>query len=292
MKTPVVAVEPLPAVLVEPIVRAALAEDLGRAGDITTNAIIPAGQRARGRIVAREAGRIAGIGAARLAFKLIDDSVRFDIEAPNGADVVAGDVIAVVEGSARALLTAERVALNFLGQLSGVATATAKLVKLCEGTKARVTCTRKTTPGLRAMEKHAARCGGGFNHRFGLDDAILIKDNHIAAAGSVANALTRARAHHGHMTKIEIEVDNLAQLEEALALKADTILLDNMAPDRLREAVKIAAGRATLEASGNVNEKTIAAIAATGVDYISSGAITHSAKCLDVALDFDGKNET
>jgi nicotinate-nucleotide pyrophosphorylase (carboxylating) len=292
MKSPVVAVEPLPAVLVEPIVRAALAEDLGRAGDITTSAIIPVGQSARGRIVAREAGRIAGIGAARLAFKLLDESVRFEIEAPNGADVAAGDTIAVVEGSARALLSGERVALNFLGQLSGVATATAKLVKLCEGTKARVTCTRKTTPGLRAMEKHAVRCGGGFNHRFGLDDAILIKDNHIAAAGSVTNAITRARAHNGHMTKIEVEVDNLAQLEEALSLKADTILLDNMTPERLREAVEIAAGRATLEASGNVNEKTIAAIAASGVDYISSGAITHSPKCLDIALDFDGRART
>ncbi|MBI1213880.1 MAG: carboxylating nicotinate-nucleotide diphosphorylase [Alphaproteobacteria bacterium] len=287
MKKPATPVEPLPNVLIEPIVRAALAEDLGRAGDITTNAIIPASQRARGRIVALRAGRIAGIGAAGLAFTLLDQSIRFEIEAPNGAEVAAGETIAVVEGPARALLTGERVALNFLGQLSGVATATARLVKLCEGTKARVTCTRKTTPGLRAMEKHAVRCGGGFNHRFGLDDAILIKDNHIAAAGSVANAITRARAHHGHMTKIEIEVDSLAQLEEALSLKADTILLDNMPPERLREAVKLTAGRATLEASGNVSEKTIAAIAATGVDYISSGAITHSPKCLDVALDLE-----
>jgi nicotinate-nucleotide pyrophosphorylase (carboxylating) len=287
MKKPVITVEPLPVVLTESIVRAALVEDLGRAGDITTNAIIDSGQRAKGRIVAREAGRIAGIGAARLAFKLIDDGVRFDVAAPNGADVAPGDVIATVEGPARALLTAERVALNLLGQLSGVATATAKLVKLCEGTKARVTCTRKTTPGLRAMEKHAVRCGGGVNHRFGLDDAILIKDNHIAAAGSITAAVTRARAHSGHMVKIEVEVETLAELEEALALKADTILLDNMTPERLREAVKVAAGRATLEASGNVNEKTIAAIAATGVDYISSGAITHSAKCLDVALDLE-----
>jgi nicotinate-nucleotide pyrophosphorylase (carboxylating) len=284
-KTPVVAVEPLPDLLIEPLARAALAEDLGRAGDITNDALIPATQRSRGRIVAREAGRIAGVGVVQLVYKVLDPRVQVRLEAGDGCEVAAGDLIAEVVGETRAILTGERVALNFLGQLSGVATATAKLMKLCEGTKARVTCTRKTVPGLRALQKYAVRCGGGTNHRFGLDDAILIKDNHIAAAGGIAPAITRARARAGHMVRIEIEVDNIKQLEEALALKVDTILLDNMTPDRFREAVKLTNGRATLEASGSVTEKTIAAIAATGVDYISSGAITHSAKCLDVALD-------
>jgi nicotinate-nucleotide pyrophosphorylase (carboxylating) len=209
------------------------------------------------------------------------------IAAGDGCDVEAGEVIAEVVSETRNVLMGERVALNFLGQLSGVATATARMAKLCEGAKARVTCTRKTVPGLRALQKYAVRCGGGTNHRFGLDDAILIKDNHIAAVGGVDAAVRRARSHAGHMVRIEVEVDNLKQLEEALALKVDTILLDNMTPDLLREAVKLTAGRAVLEASGNVTEKTVAAIAATGVDYISSGAITHSAKCLDVALDLE-----
>ena len=292
MRTPVVIVEPLPSLLIEPAVRAALEEDLGRAGDITTDATIPATQRSRGRIVAREAGRIAGIDAVRTVFKLLNPRMRLHVEAGDGCDVAAGDLIAEVVSETRTVLTGERVALNFLGQLSGVATATAKLVALCGGTHARVTCTRKTVPGLRALQKYAVRCGGGSNHRFGLDDAILIKDNHIAAAGSVGAAITAARKHAGHMVKLEIEVDNLRQLEEALALKADTILLDNMTPEMLREAVRITAGRATLEASGSVNEKSIAAIAATGVDYISSGAITHSAKCLDVALDLVSDGET
>ena len=285
VKSPVVKVEPLPEVLIEPAVRLALAEDLGRAGDITSDAIVSATKRSRGRIVAREAGRVAGIEAARLVFKILDPRMRLHVEAGDGCDVEPGDLIAEIVGETRTVLSGERVALNFLGQLSGVATATAKLVKLCQGTQARVTCTRKTVPGLRALQKYAVRCGGGTNHRFGLDDAILIKDNHIAAVGGVGPAVLQARQHAGHMVKIEVEVDNLQQLEEALALKADTILLDNMKPEQLREAVKIVAGRAVLEASGNVTEKTIAAIAATGVDLISSGAITHSAKCLDVALD-------
>jgi len=284
-KIPATRVDPLPAMLIEPIVRAALAEDLGRAGDITSDALISAGGRSRGRIVARESGRIAGIGAVEATYGILDPRVRVHVEAGDGCDVEPGDLIAEVVGETRTILAGERVALNFLGQLSGVATATVKLAKLCEGTKARVTCTRKTVPGLRALQKYAVRCGGGTNHRFGLDDAILIKDNHIASVGGVKAAVQRARHNAGHMVKIELEVDSLAQLEEALALGVDTILLDNMKPDRLREAVKIAAGRAVLEASGNVTEKTIAAIAATGVDLISSGAITHSAKCLDIALD-------
>jgi nicotinate-nucleotide pyrophosphorylase (carboxylating) len=284
-RTPVVAVEPLPPTLIEQPVRLALAEDLGRAGDVTSAATIDAKARCRGLIVARQAGRIAGIDAVRTVFEVLDPRMRLHVEAGDGCEVQPGDLIAEIVSETRTVLMGERVALNFLGQLSGVATATAKLVKLCEGTKARVTCTRKTVPGLRALQKYAVRCGGGSNHRFGLDDAILIKDNHIAAVGGVSAAVQAARRHAGHMVKIEVEVDSLDQLEEALALKVDTILLDNMSPAMLREAVKITAGRAVLEASGNVTEKTIAAIAATGVDYISSGAITHSAKCLDVALD-------
>jgi nicotinate-nucleotide pyrophosphorylase (carboxylating) len=291
-KAPAVRVEPLPALLIEPIVRVALAEDLGRAGDITSDALITASKRSRGRIVAREAGRIAGIGALEATYKILDPSVRVHVVTGDGWDVEPGDLIAEVVGETRSVLCGERVALNFLGQLSGVATATAKLAKLCVGTKARVTCTRKTVPGLRALQKYAVRCGGGTNHRFGLDDAILIKDNHIASICSIEAAVQRARQHAGHMVKIEVEVDNLKQLEEALALKVDTILLDNMRPEQLREAVKVTAGRAVLEASGSVTEKTIAAIAATGVDLISSGAITHSAKCLDVALDLESVGNT
>ncbi len=284
-RAPIIRVEPLPALLIEPAVRLALAEDFGRAGDITSDATIDPAKRSRGRIVAREAGRIAGLDAVWTVFKILDPRMRLHVEAGDGCDVQPGDLIAEVVSETRTVLMGERVALNFLGQLSGVATATAKLVKLCEGSTARVTCTRKTVPGLRALQKYAVRCGGGSNHRFGLDDAILIKDNHIAAVGGVEAAVVAARRHVGHMVKIEVEVDNLKQLAEALALKVDTILLDNMKPEMLREAVKLTAGRAVLEASGNVTEKTIAAVAATGVDYISSGAITHSAKCLDVALD-------
>jgi nicotinate-nucleotide pyrophosphorylase (carboxylating) len=288
MKSPTVKVEPLLELIFEATVRNALLEDLGRAGDITSDATIAATSRSRGRIVAREAGRIAGIEVVRLVYKILDPRAQLHVEAGDGCDVEPGDPIAEIVSETRTVLMGERVALNFLGQLSGVATATAKMVKLCAGTKARVTCTRKTVPGLRALQKYAVRCGGGTNHRLGLDDAILIKDNHIAAVGSVEAAVTRARQHAGHMVRIEVEVDNLKQLEEALALKVDTILLDNMKPEMLREAVKITAGRAVLEASGNVTDKTIAAIAATGVDLISSGAITHSAKCLDVALDLEG----
>jgi nicotinate-nucleotide pyrophosphorylase (carboxylating) len=286
LKPPAVRVEPLAALLIEPMVRAALIEDLGRAGDVTTEATVAASATARGTISAREPGRIAGLDFARTAFRLMDARIAFEPFVEDGGDVARGEPIAVVEGPARPILSAERVALNFLGRLSGIATATAALVRLVAGTKARVVCTRKTTPGLRSAEKYAVRCGGGHNHRFGLDDAILIKDNHIAAAGGIANAVRRARAHAGHMMHLEVEVETLEQLDEALALGVNSVLLDNMKPDMLREAVRRTNGRALLEASGNVTQDTVAAIAATGVDLISSGAITHSAKCLDVGLDF------
>ncbi len=274
------------ALLIEPIVRHAFEEDLGRAGDITTDLTIPATQTGKARVVARKAGTTAGLIAAECAFRLVDPQLKFACEIPDGSQVAADTTLATVEGSARSLLTAERVALNFLGHLSGVATATRALVDAVNGTKARIVCTRKTTPGLRTLEKYAVRCGGGFNHRFGLDDAVLIKDNHLAASGGIAPAIARVREGLGHMTKIEIEVDTLKQLEEALALGVDTILLDNMSIADLKRAVVMAAGRAVLEASGNVTLATVREIAETGVDYISSGAITHSAPSLDVALDF------
>jgi nicotinate-nucleotide pyrophosphorylase (carboxylating) len=272
--------------LIEPIVRHALEEDLGRAGDITSELIIPAEQKAYAKLVARKAGTIAGLIAADCAFRLVDPSVKFKVEIPDGSHVIAGTILAMIDGSARAILTGERVALNFAGHLSGIATATQALVEAVKGTKARIVCTRKTTPGLRVLEKYAVRCGGGFNHRFGLDDAVLIKDNHIAAAGGIKPAVERARAGTAHMVKIEVEVDTLAQLEEALSIGVDTILLDNMSIENLKKAVALAKGRAVLEASGNITLETVAAVAATGVDYISSGAITHSSPNLDVALDF------
>ena len=271
--------------LIEPQIRSALIEDMGRAGDITSELTIPAGQTVEARLVARMPGRIAGLIAAEIAFRTADPGVRFAVGVPDGTQAQAGALLATISGPARAILTAERVALNFLGHLSGVATATAALVEAVEGTKARIVCTRKTLPNLRILQKYAVRCGGGFNHRFGLDDAILIKDNHIAAAGGIRPALERIRAGLGHMVKIEIEVDTLTQLEEALSLGADTILLDNMAPDELRRAVAMAKGRAVLEASGNVTRQSVRAIAESGVDYISSGAITHSAVNLDIGLD-------
>ena len=274
------------ALLIEPVVRHALEEDLGRAGDITSELTVPADARATAKLIARKAGTIAGLIAAECAFRLIDPKISFKNESSDGQTVAAGTTLAVIEGSARSILSAERVALNFLGHLSGVATATRTLVDAVAGTKARIVCTRKTTPGLRTLEKYAVRCGGGFNHRFGLDDAVLIKDNHLVAAGGTKPAIERVRAGLGHMAKVEVEVDSLAQLEEALALGVDTILLDNMKPDDLKRAVGIAKGRAVLEASGNVTLATVRAIAETGVDYISSGAITHSAPNLDVALDF------
>jgi nicotinate-nucleotide pyrophosphorylase (carboxylating) len=272
--------------LIEPVVRTALAEDLGRAGDITTDAIIPANETARAVIAAREPGVVAGLIAADLAFRLVDANVRLTPRAPDGSEVVAGSVIAELEGPARAILTGERVALNFLVHLSGVATATQHLVKSVAGTDARIICTRKTIPGIRVLQKYAVRCGGGLNHRFGLDDAVLIKDNHIAAAGGVAASIRALRGRLGPMVKIEIEVDTLAQLEEALAAGAEAILLDNMPPEIMKRAVAITNRRATLEASGGVTLERVRAIAESGVDFISSGALTHSARAMDVGLDF------
>lgn len=286
MTIPVVAVDPLPRFLVEDAVRLALAEDMGRAGDLTTAATVPATAKAHALLVAREPGRIAGMALFEAAFRVLDPALSIDVHAPDGADATRGETLATIRGTARPILSAERVALNFLGHLSGIATATANLVALAAGTRARITCTRKTTPGLRTFEKYAVRCGGGQNHRFALDDGILIKDNHIVAAGSITAAIRAARAGAGHMVHVEVEVDNLAQLDEALAAGANSILLDNMPPATLREAVARTAGRAILEASGNINAQTVAAVAATGVDLISSGAITHSARCLDLGLDF------
>ncbi len=286
MNTALPFARPPHALLIEPIVRHALEEDLGRAGDITSELTIPPDARSNAKLVARGGGTIAGLIAAQCAFRLVDSSVMFDVKVPDGSTVAANAVLATVAGFSRALLTGERVALNFVGHLSGVATATRALVDAVAGTKARIVCTRKTTPGLRLLEKYAVRCGGGFNHRFGLDDAVLIKDNHMVAAGGIRPAIERVRAGLGHMAKVELEVDSLAQLEEALGLGVDTILLDNMKPDDLRRAVAMAKGRATLEASGNITLSTVRAVAEAGVDYISSGAITHSAPSLDVALDF------
>lgn len=277
----------LPDILIEPIVSAALAEDLGRAGDVTSAAVIPADAAASGVIVARAAGIVAGTDCARLAFQLLDPAVTFEAGRADGGAVKRGDVIAHVSGNARAILAAERVALNFLGHLSGVATLTRRYADAiaATGAKAKIACTRKTTPLLRALEKAAVAVGGGSNHRFGLDDAILIKDNHIAVAGGVAAALGRARAAAGHMRAIEIEVDSLAALEEALGAGAKIVLLDNFSVADLAAAVRANAGRAVLEASGGVTLETVAAIAKTGVDYISAGALTHSAPNLDIALD-------
>jgi len=277
---------PPPGHIIEEAVAQALREDLGLAGDITSAAIIPPDQVSEARIVAREAGVIAGLPVAQAAFQGIDEHVSFTATAADGHRVEAGDELARITGKSRAILSAERVALNFIGRLSGIATLTAQYVSAAAGTQARITCTRKTTPGLRALEKYAVRAGGGVNHRFGLFDGLLIKDNHVAAAGGIKPAVRRARAAAGHMVRIELEVDTLAQLHEALALGVDAILLDNMSPDELRQAVVTASGRALLEASGGVNLETVGAIAATGVDLISAGALTHSARCMDVALDF------
>ncbi len=275
-----------PQQVIEDAVAQALREDLGLAGDITSAATIPADQVSAARLVAREPGVVAGLPVAQAAFRGIDEHVSFTATAADGHRVEAGDELARITGKSRAILSAERVALNFIGRLSGIATLTAQYVSAATGTQARITCTRKTTPGLRALEKYAVRAGGGVNHRFGLFDGLLIKDNHIAAAGGIGPAVGRARAAAGHMVRIEVEVDTLAQLDEALALGVDAILLDNMSLDALREAVARNAGRALLEASGGVSLETVGGIAATGVDLISAGALTHSARCLDVALDF------
>ncbi|KAB0267841.1 carboxylating nicotinate-nucleotide diphosphorylase [Microvirga brassicacearum] len=277
---------PLNRLLVEPLMRSALLEDLGRAGDITTDAVIPASARLYGVITARESGIVAGTEVAALAFTLVDPSLAVTIDRPDGHRVGAGETVMRPEGSARSVLAAERVALNLLCRLSGIATATAALVEAVRPYgHARIVCTRKTTPGLRALEKYAVRAGGGFNHRFGLDDAVLIKDNHIAIAGGIRPALERARGRVGHLVKIEIEVDTLDQLEEVLAIGVDAILLDNMPPDILSEAVRRIGRSAITEASGRITAATAPAIAATGVDLISTGWITHSAPVLDLGLD-------
>ena len=276
---------PLPTIMIEPIVRAALLEDLGRAGDLTTDAIVPADHRSTLALNARQPGVVAGLELAQLAFQLIDPRVEMMVKRFDGEKIAAGDVIAELSGPTRALLTGERTALNLLCRLSGIASATASIVAAVGGRKARIVCTRKTTPGLRALEKYAVRAGGGSNHRFGLDDAVLIKDNHVAIAGGVRPAVERAKASVGHLVKIELEVDTLDQLAEALPLGLDAFLLDNMTTDQLRKAVAMIDGRALTEASGRVTPATAPAIAATGVDLISIGWLTHSAPILDIGLD-------
>lgn len=279
------ALDPLPRLIVEPIVRAALLEDLGRAGDITTDAVVPATARLDGVIAARRPGVVAGTDAAALAFRLLDEGIEAVVEKPDGSPVEPGDVVIRLAGPARPILTAERVALNLLCHLSGIATATRELVEAARPHRARITCTRKTTPGLRGLEKRAVRAGGGASHRFGLDDGILIKDNHIAVAGGIRPALERARAAVGHMVKIEIEVDTLDQLREALEVGMDAVLLDNMSPAMLAEAVSMIGGRAIAEASGRITRESVPAVAASGVDVISAGWLTHSAPALDLGLD-------
>ena len=276
----------LPHLLVEQAVRAGLLEDLGRAGDITTDAVIPKGARAVCTLVSRENGVVAGLDFARTAFALIDPEIHFNVKIPDAARVAAGGVIAEIAGPAAGILTAERVALNFLGPLSGIASATRGIADAIAHTKARITCTRKTTPGLRFAQKYAVRCGGGANHRFGLDDAILIKDNHIAIAGGIIPALRAAKLSSGHLVKIEIEVETLAELADAMAEGVDAVLLDNMDLATLREAVNMIGGRAIAEASGRISPQTAPGIAETGVDLLSAGWLTHSAKVLDIGLDF------
>ncbi len=277
----------LPDFLLEPLVRMALTEDLAPMGDATTRAVIPAGVTYQARLNAREAGVVSGMQIAAMAFRLVDPALKIETQVADGQPCAPGDVLMTIEGSAASILMGERVALNFAGRMTGIATLTAGFVAQTAGTKTRITCTRKTTPGLRAIEKLAVTHGGGFNHRYGLSDAILIKDNHVAAAGGIRAVLEAAKAARSHMMRIELEVDRIEQFEEALAIGgADVVLLDNMDTEMLKEAVRINAGRVTLEASGNMKLERIAEVAATGVDYISSGALTHSARTLDLGLDF------
>ncbi|WP_395942624.1 carboxylating nicotinate-nucleotide diphosphorylase [Brevundimonas sp.] len=280
----------LPELLIEPVVRMALAEDLGRAGDVTAMACIPEDARMKAAFVARKPGVLAGIDCVRLAVLAMDPQAEVEVKLNDGDAFAAGATLAVVEANARAFLSAERTALNLVGRLSGVASLTRTYVEAVAGTKARIADTRKTTPGLRALEKHAVACGGGMNHRFGLDDAILIKDNHVAVCGGVGEAVRRARAFAPHLMKVEVEVDGLDQLSEVLALISedvapDVIMLDNFSLTDLRRAVAWTAGRITLEASGGVDLTTVRDIAETGVDVISVGALTHSAPVLDIGLD-------
>lgn len=278
----------LPPLLVEQAVAAALDEDLGQAGDITTDTIVPLDARGKAAIVARAEGVVAGLDLAEAAFRILDPEVKFSRVVTDGQKVAAGGVIAKVEGYTRALLTGERTALNFLNRLSGIATLTARFVAAVEGTKARIACTRKTTPNLRAFEKYAVRVGGGINHRFGLYDAVLVKDNHIAAAGGIANALKMIRARIGHLVKIEVEVETLRQLEEALRYPIDAVLLDNMDVETMKTAVNLVKGRVVTEASGGVTLETVGEIARTGVDVISVGALTHAPRSLDSSLEWTG----
>jgi nicotinate-nucleotide pyrophosphorylase (carboxylating) len=273
---------------IDEAVTRALAEDLGRAGDVTSIATVPEGTAGRAVVAARKAGRIAGLPLVEAAFRKLTPEMEIKAHARDGDAVAANTSLMTVTGPARAMLASERVALNFIGHLSGVATATAEYVRLVAHTKTRVTCTRKTLPGLRALQKYAIRCGGGFNHRFGLDDAVLIKDNHVAVAGGIRPVLERARAKVGHLVKIEIEVDSLEQLREVLDTDlADVVLLDNFDVPRLREAVALVKGRLVTEASGGITLDSVAAIAETGVDYVSSGALTHSVINLDIGLDIE-----
>ncbi|MFA5703671.1 MAG: carboxylating nicotinate-nucleotide diphosphorylase [Advenella sp.] len=280
-----VRVPPLPKVMLEPVVRMALLEDLGRAGDLTSGSIIPAQTQTTMNLVARQTGVLAGLDLACLAFDLLDENIKVSIHRNDGDRLNPGDLVASISGPAGAILSAERTALNFLGHLSGVATATASIADAIREYGTKVTCTRKTLPGLRALQKYAVRVGGGSNHRFGLDDAVLIKDNHIAVAGSLREAVLRARANVGHMVQIELEVDTLEQLAEALELGVNVILLDNMNPDMLKKAVALVDGRAVTEASGRINAQTAPAIAQTGVDLIAVGWITHSVSVFDFGLD-------
>ncbi|MBL8554687.1 MAG: carboxylating nicotinate-nucleotide diphosphorylase [Phenylobacterium sp.] len=278
----------LPDLLIAPVIRGALAEDLGRAGDVTAQACVPADAKLTADFVARRGGVVAGLSIVRLTLAELDAGVTVDPLTADGHVVPAGTALARVSGNARAILTAERTALNLLGRLCGIATLTQDFVDAVAGTNARITDTRKTTPGLRQLEKFAVRCGGGVNHRFGLDDAILIKDNHVAACGSVGEAVRRAKAFAGHLMKVEVEVDSLVQLQEALAHDPDVIMLDNFTLEDMAEAVRTVAGRVILEASGGVTLDSVRAIAETGVDVISVGALTHSAKVLDIGLDAVG----
>ncbi|MFC3069043.1 carboxylating nicotinate-nucleotide diphosphorylase [Phenylobacterium soli] len=278
-------IEPLPDLLIAPILDAALAEDLGRAGDVTAQACIPAEARLVAQFATRKAGVVSGLDCARLAIEMLDPEAHFEALVEDGEAVPAGTLLARVEANARALLSAERTALNLMGRLSGIATLTRAYVDAVRDTRARIVDTRKTTPGLRALEKYAVRCGGGVNHRFGLDDAILIKDNHVAACGSVGEAVRRAKAFAGHLMKVEVEVDTLAQFDEALTQAPDVIMLDNFSLSDMAEAVRRAEGRVVLEASGGINLDTVRGVAETGVDVISVGALTHSVGVLDIGLD-------
>ena len=286
MSEPFVPMDASAAAGFDTIIKSTLAEDIG-SGDITSGAVVDAAVRWSGRIVARKPGVVAGLGIAARTFVLVDPSTNIELAVPDGSKVDAGSVLAKIDGAARSLLTAERVALNFLGRLSGIATLTRRYVDATAGTTAKITDTRKTTPGLRALERYAVRAGGGVNHRFGLADAVLVKDNHVAAVGSVKEAVGRARAGVGSSIVVEIECDRLDQVPEALEAGADSVLIDNMDAATMRKAVDLARGKAIVEASGGMTLERVAETAAAGVDVISVGALTHSAPALDVALDFD-----